>query len=53
MRQPKPNGINKLKLNAASAWIIGFQAPKISNIALPEIPGIKKNEKAKMPAKNI
>ena len=53
IRQPNPNGINKSKLNSASAWTIGFQTPKISNIALPEIPGIKKNEKAKIPAKNI
>ena len=31
---------------------MGLYAPKITNIALPEIPGIKKNEKAISPATN-
>ena len=51
-KQPHANGINKLKLRFAIPWITGAYTPKTTNMALPEIPGIKKNEKAANPAIN-
>ena len=52
VKQPNANGNKNKKLKFAVAWITGLQAPKITNMALPEIPGIKKNEKAITPLIN-
>ena len=51
MRLPMAKGTKTVKFISAIASITNLYAPKDNNIALPEIPGTRKNEKAIKPIK--
>ena len=51
-RQPNPKGINISQLSCEIDSITISYTPRATRIALPDIPGIKKNENANNPHAN-